>query len=89
MENFFITYTPISTINAVTALYKRVEVGEWTNDRDKEIYNFQETLERVLKLIPITDDRFNVLSELGTGEDLRKRVSFHSKTYIVIFRYDD
>nr|CAG8593026.1 5195_t:CDS:2 [Entrophospora candida] len=70
MEKFFITY-----INAVTVLYKRVESGDWTNDREMEIHNFQETLGRALKLVPITDERFNILSGLGTGEDLKKRAS--------------
>ncbi|CAG8779563.1 7731_t:CDS:2 [Dentiscutata erythropus] len=75
MEDFLVSYTPTSTINIVTALYKRVETNKWTGDKEKEIKNFVKVLENALDIVSIDDEeRLRVLHEFGTGNTLKSRV---------------
>ncbi|CAJ0760674.1 16972_t:CDS:2, partial [Entrophospora sp. SA101] len=76
MEAFFVTFSPVSVITIVSALYKRVEVGEWTGDRNLEVKNFIEILQKALQQIPTHDsERISILRSFGTGNPLRQRVS--------------
>ncbi|CAJ0758481.1 622_t:CDS:1, partial [Entrophospora sp. SA101] len=61
-EAFLISYTPISTITIFTALYKRVEAHEWTDNREKEVANFIEVVDKVLNTIHMDEkDRLVIL----------------------------
>lgn len=80
METFFTTYNPTSDINIATT-YKRIEAGEWTDDREKEIKNFEETVEKLLNTITIDHEHSDILKEFGSGEALRKHTS-DAFTYI-------
>ncbi|CAJ0755429.1 19542_t:CDS:2 [Entrophospora sp. SA101] len=74
MEAFFVSYTPISDINIATALYKRIEAGVWTYEREDEIKNFMEVLENALNIVSIDDDeRLRILNDFGTGDALKTR----------------
>ncbi|CAG8631527.1 7966_t:CDS:2 [Diversispora eburnea] len=78
MENFLLTFTPISTITVATALYKHADSGSWSGDREQEVQRFVEILENIknmLKRIPREEGRLRKLQSFGTGESLRQRVS--------------
>ncbi|CAG8587433.1 13143_t:CDS:2 [Gigaspora margarita] len=64
MESFLVKFEPISVISIITALYKRVEAGEWTDV----------LLNEALDAIPIDDvARLTKLREFGSGDVLNRR----------------
>ncbi|CAG8723812.1 3406_t:CDS:1, partial [Acaulospora colombiana] len=57
-----------------TALFVRVEHGEWTGVLEKEVENFKNVLVRVLGQVPSEDiERIKKLQSFGTGKKLAKR----------------
>ena len=75
MEEFLLTREPLDIVRISTALYIRVEQGEWTGVLEKEVENFTNILEKVLKQIPLDDvERRKKLQSFGTGKKLAKRV---------------
>ena len=75
MEEFLLTREPLNIIRIFTALYTRVEEGEWTGVLEKEVENFTNVLEKVLKQIPLDDvERRKKLQSFGTGKKLAKWV---------------
>lgn len=78
MENFLLTFTPISTITVATALYKHADSDSWSGDREQEVQKFITILEKVenmLKGTPGEEERLRKIQSFGTGENLRQRVS--------------
>ncbi|CAI2199152.1 13270_t:CDS:2, partial [Funneliformis geosporum] len=74
MEEFLLTREPLDIVRISTALYTRVEEGEWTGVLEKEVENFTNVLEKVLKQIPLDDvERRKKLQSFGTGKKLAKR----------------
>jgi len=77
MEAFLLSYEPVSAINILTALYKRIEEEEWTNNCEKETENFVASLRYVLETVPRSDnERLKILNSFGSGATLKQRVSF-------------
>ena len=75
MEEFLLTKEPLNIIRISTALFVRVEEGEWTGVLEKEVENFKNILERVLERVPSEDvERRKKLQSFGTGKKLAKRV---------------
>src|SRR6266542_2917521 len=75
MEEFLLTRESLNIIRISTALFVRVEEGEWTGVLEKEVENFENVLKRVLELVPSEDvERRNKLQSFGTGKKLAKRV---------------
>ena len=75
MEEFLLAKEPLDIVRISTALYIRVEQGEWTGVLEKEVENFTNILEKVLKQIPLDDvERRKKLQSFGTGKKLAKRV---------------
>ncbi|CAJ0753210.1 3999_t:CDS:1, partial [Entrophospora sp. SA101] len=72
MEAFLISFTPISAINIFTALFKRVEFGESTDDCNKEKENFVKTLNTALTVIK-DSERLKKLHDFRTGKVLEQR----------------
>ena len=78
MENFLLTFTPISTITVATALYKHADPDSWSGDHEQEVQKFITILEKVenmLKQTPGEEERLRKIRSFGTGENLRQRVS--------------
>ncbi|CAJ0768916.1 2005_t:CDS:2, partial [Entrophospora sp. SA101] len=76
MENFLLTYVPLSTITVASALYKHLESGKWSGNHEQEVEYFVETLKSVLQRVPSDDnERLRKLQSFGTGIDLKQRVS--------------
>ena len=75
MEEFLLTREPLSIVRISTALFVRVEQGEWTGVLKKEVANFENVLKRVLDQVPSEDvERKKKLQNFGTGKKLAKRV---------------
>ena len=75
MEEFLLTREPLNIVRIFTALFVRVEQGEWTGVLEKEVENFENVLERVLEQIPSEDvERKKKLQSFGTGKKLAKQV---------------
>src|ERR1044072_5412719 len=75
MEEFLLTREPLDIVRISTALFVRVEEGEWTGVLEKEVKNFENVLKRVLELVSSKDvERRNKLQSFGTGKKLAKRV---------------
>ena len=55
MEEFLLTREPLSIVRISTALFVRVEQGEWTGVLEKEVENFENVLKRVLDQVPLED----------------------------------
>ena len=51
MEEFLLTKEPLNIIRISTALFVRVEEGEWTGILEKEVENFENVLKRVLEQV--------------------------------------
>ena len=51
MEEFLLTREPLDIVRISTALFVRVEQGEWTGVLEKEVKNFENVLERVLEQV--------------------------------------
>jgi hypothetical protein len=45
MEEFLLTREPLDIVRIFTALFVRVEQGEWTGVLEKEVKNFDNVLE--------------------------------------------
>jgi len=75
MEEFLLTREPLSIVRISTALFVRVEEGEWTGVLEKEVENFENVLKRVLERVLSEDvERRKKLQSFGTGKKLAKRV---------------
>ena len=75
MEEFLLVREPLDIVRISTALFVRVEQGEWTSVLEKEVENFENVLERVLEWVPSEDiERIKKLWSFGTGKKLAKRV---------------
>ena len=75
MEEFLLTRKPLDIVRISTALFVRVEQGEWTGVLEKEVKNFENVLEQVLEQVPSKDvERKKKLQSFGTGKKLAKRV---------------
>jgi|RhiMetdeSRZDD1v2_1073273.scaffolds.fasta_scaffold174010_2 hypothetical protein len=77
MENFLTKFTPVSSITIFTALFKRVETGEWTNKREEEIDNFIKIFNGLSDKIHKNDkERVEKFKSFGTDDTLIRRVSY-------------
>ena len=75
MKEFLLTREPLSIVRISTALFVRVEQGEWTGVLEKEVENFENVLKRVLDQVPSEDvERKKKLQNFDTGKKLAKRV---------------
>ena len=75
MEEFLLTRELLDIVRISTALYIRVEQGEWTGILEKEVENFENVLKRVLERVLSEDvERRKKLQGFGTGKKLAKRV---------------
>ena len=75
MEKFLLIREPLSIVRISTALFVRVEQGEWTGVLEKEVENFKNVLKRVLEQVSLEDvKQIKKLRSFGTGEKLAKRV---------------
>ena len=75
MEEFLLTREPLSIVRIFTALFVRVEEGEWTGVLEKEVENFENILQKVLERVSSGDaERKKKLQSFGTGKKLAKRV---------------
>ena len=75
MEEFLLKKEPLNIIRISTALFVRVEEGEWTGVLEKKVENFKNVLERVLEQVSVKDiERKKKLQSFGTGKKLAKRV---------------
>ena len=75
MEEFLLTREPLSIVRISTALFVRVEEGEWTGVLKKEVENFENVLKRVLERVLSEDvERRKKLQSFSTGKKLAKRV---------------
>ena len=75
MEEFLLMREPLSIVRISTALFVRVEQGEWTGVLKKEVENFENILERVLERVPSEDiERIKKLQSFGTEKKLAKWV---------------
>ena len=73
MEEFLLKKEPLNIIRISTALFVRVEEGEWTGVLEKEVENFKNVLERVLEQVSDIE-RTKKLQSFGTGKKLAKQV---------------
>src|SRR6266498_5633892 len=55
MEEFLLTREPLDIVRISTALFVRVEEGEWTGNLEKEMENFENVLKRILEQVPSED----------------------------------
>src|SRR6266498_5655805 len=75
IEEFLLIREPLDIVRIFTALFVQVEQGEWTGILEKEMENFTNVLEKVLKQIPLDDiERRKKLQSFGTGKKLVKWV---------------
>lgn len=87
MENFLLTKKPFDVVRISTALYVRVEQGEFTGILEEEVWNFTKVLERVLVQIPLDDiERKKKLKSFGTGSNLKDQVKIN---YFIVVQYVD
>ena len=71
MEEFLLTREPLDIVRISTALFIRVEQGEWTGVLEKEVKNFENVLERVLEQVSSEDiERIKKLRSFGTGKKI-------------------
>src|SRR6266480_5104335 len=75
MEEFLLTRELLSIVRIFTALFVRVEEGEWTGILEKEVENFENVLKRVLERVLSEDvERRKKLQGFSIGKKLAKRV---------------
>src|SRR5688572_11694164 len=75
MEEFLLTREPLNIIRIFTALFVRVEEGEWTGILEKKVKNFENVLKRVLEQVLSEDvERRKKLQSFSTRKKLVKRV---------------
>ena len=55
MEEILLTKEPFDIVRISTALFVRVEQGEWTGNLEKEVENFENILQKVLERVPLKD----------------------------------
>ena len=73
MKEFLLTRKPLDIVRIFTALFVRVEQGEWTGILEKEVENFENVLKRVLERVLSEDvERRKKLQTFGTGKKLAK-----------------
>ncbi|PKC53318.1 hypothetical protein RhiirA1_479541, partial [Rhizophagus irregularis] len=76
MEEFLLTREPLDIVRISTALFVRVEKGEWTGNLEKEVENFENILQKVLERVPSEDVELKKkFRNFGTGKKLAKRVT--------------
>ncbi|CAG8803196.1 44291_t:CDS:10, partial [Gigaspora margarita] len=73
MEGFLLN-EELDTVRIATALYKRVLMNEWTGDRDIEVNNFTETLNRIKHENVIEITRLEKFQNWGDGIELEQSV---------------
>ena len=77
MENFLTKFTLVSSIAIFTALFKRVETGEWTNKLEEEINNFVKIFNGLSDKIHKNDkERIEKFESFGTDDTLIRRISY-------------
>ncbi|UZO04435.1 uncharacterized protein OCT59_024821 [Rhizophagus irregularis] len=70
MEEFLLAREPFDIVRISTALFVRVEQGEWTSVLKKEVENFENILERVLERVPSEDIKWiKKLQSFGTEKN--------------------
>jgi formaldehyde-activating enzyme involved in methanogenesis len=75
MEEFLLKRESLDIVRISTALFVRVEEGEWSGVLEKEVENFENVLKRALERVPSEDvERRKKLQSFGTGKKLAKRV---------------
>ena len=75
MEEFLLTRESLDIVRISTALFVRVEQGEWTGILKKEVENFENILQKVLEQVPLGDvEQKKKLQSFGTGKKLAKRI---------------
>src|SRR6266540_4660833 len=75
MEEFLLTRELFDIVRISTALFVRVEEGEWTGNLKKEVENFENVLKRVLEQVPSEDiEQIKKLQSFGIRKKLAKRV---------------
>ncbi|CAB5317641.1 unnamed protein product [Rhizophagus irregularis] len=75
-KEFLLTREPLDIVRISTALFVRVEKGEWTGNLEKEVENFENILQKVLERVPSEDvERKKKFRNFGTGKKLAKRVT--------------
>ena len=75
MKEFLLTKKPLDIIRISIALYIQVKQGEWTGVLKKEVENFENVLERVLKQVPSDDvKRKKKLRSFGIRKKLAKQI---------------
>ena len=88
MEEFLLTREPLDIVRISTALFVRVEQGEWTGVLEKEVKNFENVLEQVLEQVLSEDiERIKKLRSFGIGKKLVKRVR-RSRVSRICYRDD-
>ena len=77
MKKFLTKFTPVSSITIFTALFKRVETGEWTNKREEEIDNFVKIFNGLSDKIYKNDkEKIEKFESFGTDNTLIRHVSY-------------
>ena len=75
MEEFLLMREPLDIVRISTALFVRVEQGEWIGILEKEVKNFKNVLEQVLEQVPSEDiERIKKLRSFSIRKKLAKRV---------------
>jgi hypothetical protein len=75
MEEFLLTREPLDIVRIFTALFVRVEEGEWIGVLKKEVENFENVLKRVLEQVLSEDvEQRKKLQSFGTEKKLAKQV---------------
>src|SRR4051794_30086852 len=83
MEEFLLTRELLDIVRISTALFVRVEQGEWTGILEKEVNNFENVLEQVLERTPSEDiERIKKLQSFGIEKKLVKRVRVISYIHV-------
>ncbi|CAG8615083.1 5815_t:CDS:2 [Paraglomus occultum] len=73
MERFLLN-EELDTVRIATALYKRVLTNGWTGDKDIEVNNFIETLNRIINENTIEIERLEKFQNWGDGLELEQKV---------------
>ena len=75
MEEFLLTREPLDIVRISTALFVRVEQGEWTGVLKKEVKNFENVLKRVLERVLLEDvKQKKKLQSFSTEKKLAKQI---------------
>ena len=75
MKEFLLTRKLLDIVRISTALFVRVEEGEWIGNLEKEVKNFKNVLKRVLEQVLSENiEQIKKLRNFGTGKKLAKQV---------------